>query len=293
MKESKDKPLISVGDRASEDQNAKAFKNVYPLSGNKIVSLDNQIENINTLVPRHPNTIYFSAGIGKSKSTTVINFLLNKDVYWQKFNRIIIISPTANNDPKFNLLKEHPVLVENKLLKKNFQKKKLLKIFDEDIEEEVYDGKLKDSDFIAEPNPQVIYDLVEEQTAIISKYGKAASDKVLLILDDCINESAFFKSKEFKGILLKTRHLNLSIMILSQDYKSLPKPLRNNIKTMFISKSPNVEEMKMIYNENKANKSMKEFLALFETFGSYDFMQIAYQNDVNHQLIKNIESYIL
>lgn len=264
----------------------------FPLSGNKIQSLDQQIENINSLVPRHPTTIYLSAGIGKSKTTTVLNLLLNKDAYWQKFNRIIVISPTAESDIKWSLLKQNNVLTPNTKLIKHLKKDKHLKIFDDEIEKETFNTKLDDEDFHLTPNVKIIQDLVNEQKAIIKSYGKEASDKVLLILDDCINETSFFKSSDFKGLLLKTRHLNCSIIMISQDYRSLPKPLRNNIKAMFLSKSPSIVEMKLMYDENKTSKSFKEWSDIFNKFDTYDFMQISYQNDINHQLIKNFEAYL-
>ena len=77
----------------------------------------------------------------------------------------------------------------------------------------------------------------------------------LIILDDF---APFLKGKFEKiinDIFFRCRHVNCSILILSQNYKSVPKPVRLNSSDIFVWNFSNKKELKLI-EEELGNKSL-------------------------------------
>jgi len=75
----------------------------------------------------------------------------------------------------------------------------------------------------------------------------------ILIIDDF---AAHLKGKGEKIIndaFFRSRHNNCSIIVLSQNYKSVPKPCRLNCTDLFIFNFSNKKEMKLI-EEEQSNK---------------------------------------
>lgn len=78
----------------------------------------------------------------------------------------------------------------------------------------------------------------------------------IIILDDF---APFLRSGNFErtlnDIFFRSRHVNASILILSQNYKSVGKPVRINCTDIFIWNFSNKKELKLI-EEEVANKNL-------------------------------------
>ena len=109
-------------------------------------------------------------------------------------------------------------------------------------------------------------------------------DPKLIIIDDFAAHLKGKAEKIINDIFFRSRHNNASILLLSQNYKSLPKPCRLNLTDLFIFNFSNQKELKLI-EEEQANKSLNghEFIdALCEcTDIPYGFM---YKNKSGHFL---------
>jgi Poxvirus A32 protein len=266
------------------------------LSGRKVQALDKQTNNEPSLVPKLPFSLVLSGGKGAGKSSTLLNLLLSKDLLAGKFNRIYYISPTASLDSKLNVLKETPgILAVNKLLIKEFAKqKKLVKLLDDGSEGSAnYETSLTEDSFIEDCSTQFLVDLMKEQSSVIRKYGKATADKVLLVFDDCISDKRFFNSKQTLKMLFNSRHHNISIIITTQNYNSVPKPIRLNTSILVLFETANKKEIESIYIENNDKLSFKEFYKMYREIVDvqYQFLTISYQNDSQHRYIRNFEEF--
>ena len=265
--------------------------------GNKIRPLDAQINKSEpSLVPKLPFTCQLVGSKGSSKTSTILNMLLNKNILNGKFERIFFISPTSHLDEKLNVLKEHNVKCFNypliNELKKN--RKNTLKITDDPTNLPENNLKLSDQDFIEDVSTSFLQELIKEQKYIIEKYGKKLADNILLIYDDCASEKKFFNSEITKKLIYNSRHVKISIIFSVQNYTSISKPIRLNNSILLLYTTSNEKELKNIYEENSCSHNFKEFCEKFHkvTDIPFSFLTINYQNDLTHRYENNFENFI-
>ena len=78
---------------------------------NTIRSIDNQIQLINSLIPHHPFSCSLIGPRGCSKTTVMINMLMNAVMYRRYFHNIIVLSSSIRLDPKWSaLMREKGIL---------------------------------------------------------------------------------------------------------------------------------------------------------------------------------------
>jgi len=99
----------------------------------------------------------------------------------------------------------------------------------------------------------------------------------LLIVDDCMNTDIFRKKSLFTNTQIRNRHLFLSIIIVSQSYKGILKPIRLNLNWLIIFRINDMKLLKEIHEENSS--IFKDFDQFMDTFGyctenDHDFMYI-------------------
>lgn len=267
--------------------------------GNKIRRLDAQIDKANpSLVPKLPFSLQVTGQKGASKSTTIINMIMNKNILGGKFNQIYWISPTSTLDEKLNILKETKGIVKiNYLLineiKKNMKNaKRITNEMDEGNFE--FNTSLTDDNFIQDTSIDFIEDLMNNQKKVIQKYGKALADNILLIYDDCSSAKKFWNSDITKKLIFNSRHVKVSIIFSVQNYTSISKPIRLNNSILLLYATSNEKELKNIYEENSGSNNFKEFLNMYKTVTNvpYSFLTINYQNDLKYRYINNFENFI-
>ena len=251
----------------------------------KIKPLDNQRPSGISTVPRHPFTSYIVASKGSGKTVLWLNLLIRKEFLKGIFNQVIIYSPTAKLDAKLDILKTTDGIISQnvKLLKLLGKLKKNEILSNPDIsklnkEESV--TSLTNSDFKEEIDFEYLDEMIKEQKYVIENYGKTFADKILLVFDDSIS-SKTFATRHFQQIVFNSRHLNISMIIVSQSYYSLQKSIRNNNSHLILFETGNVKELKTIYEENNNGLTFNEFLELYNESISvpFGFLTINYQND--------------
>lgn len=256
-----------------------------------IKKLDNQTTSKNHILAQHPFSTMIVGSKSAGKSTVLMNILQNKDAYYQKFNRIIFVSPTAHLDDKIQDLKKLDILLPNvKLIKK---------LNDEILLEQIKinDNSLKyinESDFLKELDLEFLENLINEQEYIIKRFGKKYSDKILLIMDDSI-QSDIIRSRKFIHMILCSRHLNISTILISQAYYLVNKTLRLNSTSMILFSCPNKQEIKNINNEwNLGNKHNEKFFEIYDEImmEPYAFLSINSQNQPGKRLIYKLQNFI-
>lgn len=189
-------------------------------------SLDNQVnyDNIDPLQKGNHNVWLIVGRKGSGKSTFVLNLLRKKQMYRRAFDNIYLVSPTAQRDDKFDKLCEE---LSNED-----------KCFDECSADVLTDIRERVQKF----NDEFLQ----------KKSGKrgvpAKKPHSLLILDDCISD--LNKGSEIKNVINKmvmnSRHLKLSIWIVSQKFKLISTAIRANADMLTFFNNKNDVERKSL-----------------------------------------------
>ena len=118
---------------------------------------------------------------------------------------------------------------------------------------------------------------------------------VLVIFEDSLGLNGVFKqSSLIHKYLPNSRHLKTSFIFVSQNYKSIPRLLRNNNSGLILFQTPNDRELMMVYEENSAFLSKDDWMKLYNYImqGPYNFMYINYQNKKGRQICLNFEKIL-
>ena len=243
----------------------------------KINPLDSQIEYIDKNIPRHPFSLQICGSKGSGKTTTLLNMIYNKHIFYKKFDSLIWISPTIYNDDKVMELMNKDVLI-------NKNKKYILG--DNNVEKNlpVFHTQI-DEDFVTE--------IVDKQNELVQTNGKKDC-KLLLIFDDCLG-TRILKSKKLLNLIIASRPLNISIIYLLQAYKTIPKTIRLNNSGLLLFELNNSKELRDIYDENTVSLDYPQWLQIFKyaTANPFDFLFINYQNKKKFKMLRNFEEYIV
>jgi hypothetical protein len=260
----------------------------------KVKALDQQKQNISTLIPRHPFSMSIIGAKSSGKSSLLINLLKQQDGLKGVFNRVILISPTCTMDDKIQDLINTPILKRNNTLDKALKKQlKVKNIMDKDFQEIHADEYINSADVFEELTPQFLNDLMEHQKNVIEEFGKSSSDKVLLVLDDSI-QNKFLHSRQFINFVLLSRHVNISLILISQAYFLVPKSIRLNCSCLVLFEISNNKELDAIFDENFIGISRGKFMEIYNKVMEvpFNFLTILHQNERGKKLLRCMESFI-
>lgn len=234
---------------------------IQPLETNKN-NIPQKAVSKQQIMPKYPFSMVISGASGSGKTQLLLNILSRKDLFGDYFHKIIIFSPTAGNlDDTYKLLK---------LPKENFIKK-----FDVSILETILSNRKKQ---------------IEKEG--IEKVAK--TDRVILIFDDMIAEKSFLDSKESLMMFTLLRHYLISVCILSQSFKKIPRAIRLNANYLAIFPSLESEIQIMLDEITPSGINKKDFRKIIDycTKGRYDFMSINNHADPGKRIRKNLSDII-
>ena len=162
--------------------------------------------------------------------------VMNLIYRWYKkvFDEIIFISPTVKND---------------KTLKALYEDDDVIKL-DKDLE--------GIDDFLAE--------IVKEQ----NETDEDEREHKLIVLDDCLG----FLKKGLSFLCSRYRHFKLSIIITSQNFRSIPLICRVNSSAYILFRTHNKKELDKLYDEFSGN--FPNFIELYNkaTHDKYSFLYL-------------------
>lgn len=100
----------------------------------------------------------------------------------------------------------------------------------------------------------IIESIINRQKALISKQKsdpKLANldTRVFIILDDCLYDDSWTKTKGIRNIFMNGRHYNIFFMITMQYALGMPPALRTNIDYTVIMREPFISNRKKIYEQ--------------------------------------------
>jgi len=171
---------------------------------------------INDIVPKPPMILTIVSPACTGKSTIAGNLLLR--YYKNCFDRIYLFSPTASTDKTT---------------------RSYLKAFDnDDIDTEliVFEDH---SDLMS--GDTYIQEIIDDQR----KQDQHLRDRILILVDDCVG----FKFKKLNYLCTRYRHLNISIIQNSQNYRRLDPLMRVNSTAIIINEITNLKELEKLEEE--------------------------------------------
>ena len=171
---------------------------------------------INDIVPKPPMILTCVSPAKTGKSTICGNLLLR--YYKNCFDRIYLFSPTASTDKTT---------------------RSYLKAFDnDDIDTELI--VIEDhADLMA--GDTFIQEIIDDQR----KQEQDKRDRILIVVDDCVG----FRFKKLNYLCTRYRHLNISIIQNSQNYRRLDPLMRVNSTAVIINEITNLKELEKLEEE--------------------------------------------
>jgi hypothetical protein len=90
---------------------------------------------------------------------------------------------------------------------------------------------------------EAVEKIMELQQSIIKKFGKRKAPPLLLIFDDCLDSGALSWHSLLETIFIRGRHLNISIIIVSQHINRISRTMRLNADYFCYFKPSNQSEI--------------------------------------------------
>jgi hypothetical protein len=252
----------------------------------KIIPIDSKSKGsfpkvAHAVIPQHPFRMLLIAPQGGGKTNFICNLILRQ--YKGYFNRIVVCSPTIDNDEKWELVKKTKgVLKENKKLKEILEgqherkRRKRWKIVFDNEQTMKEQGKQDDFDGCIDPDDMFssqseIYPIIEHQQKVIEylldndhEEPRFLIDRILIILDD---QAGLFKMSPSNNPLisffLKHRHSSTSLVFATQAYKAIPKSIRINFSCLVLFEIPNQTELEEIYEEYPDKLDADTWISLY------------------------------
>jgi hypothetical protein len=164
------------------------------------------------IVPKISFRWIFSGPSASGKSNAA-RWILDK-FYRKVFDRVILLSPTAEIDPVWQKLKV-----------------------------------LKKKDRITKMSMKPIKALLREQEAEVKRMGKRRAKKVLVIYDDTIGDKSVINDPKFLVSFIRGRHFCVSCFVMTQSYTKIPRAVR--LQATALSVFPSFRsEIERLYEEH-------------------------------------------
>lgn len=172
-------------------------------------------------VGKHPFRTIVSGDSSSGKTTLVLN-LMNK-FYSKYFDELWLWSPNFHIDSSWRALKWTPTHVFTKFNEADVEK------------------------------------LHQQQLQAIQSKGVLGAKKVLVVMDDMLNEKDAMQSQSVEIFNTIGRHLNVSTLVIVQKLNKLSLTSRTNASNLFLFHSSNLKESKAIVDEQCSQLLIPEF----------------------------------
>lgn len=166
------------------------------------------------------------SGPSASGKTNAARWLLDK-YYKNTFDRIVLLSPTAEIDPVWKDLKG-----------------------------------LKKKDRIHKLSMAPIRKILKQQEKKVKKLGKGKAPKILVIYDDTVGDNKIISSPEFLISFIRGRHFCVSCIVMTQSYMKIPRSVRLQATAVMVFPSFRSEIEKLYEEHGPYQLSRKEWYTM-------------------------------
>lgn len=135
-------------------------------------------------------------------------------------------------------------------------------------------AKIKPSNVFNSLDISVLNAIVDDQRSIIEEYGKQKAPNVLFIFDDIAHQLDYKAKETLKGYFFSLRHYKISMILIVQSYKSVPRAMRINATDSVFFYIGNDSEREVIAQEMPTQKDY--FLSILDdaTTEPYSFLVV-------------------
>lgn len=193
--------------------------------------LEPKWDDLDERLPKPPFVCVLNAGVASGKTTTIVNMLYNPNFYRGLFDSIIIMSPTIEND-----LTWHTAL-------------------NDDTVTVITGDKLDQTDDII----KAIFNVKTKEVQEAEERGEIPK-QTLLILDDMLG----MLGKKFDNMITRHRHPRISVLVTTQDFRSMPPKVRSNASHYMIYRTQNQKELAKIIEEFANNYGTQKFQECYD-----------------------------
>lgn len=138
------------------------------------------------------------------------------------------------------------------------------------------DDFINSKNIMTDYNEEWVQNLIEKMTKINSGKDKNTKEfkRVLIILDDAVADSDLHHSDTFKILMIRSRHIGISLIFTSQYVNLIPPVSRNNSDYILLGQL-NAKSLDVSAEEFSNNLSKKEFIEIYkEATTNYTFLAI-------------------
>lgn len=231
-----------------------------------------------------------------------------------------MFSPTVKNDEKWDWVKQQKLLVENlpliHFLKQLKDKEKNQnKVVGDPPKADVllglvetkkgddgkFDARIPESCFYHDYNEDTLKDLLHQQQQMVDLlkvHGKTKhlANRILFLFDDLVGSSLFSGARQntFKMLNTNHRHLSVSLCMISQSFKEIPKTIRNQFSCLILFEIYNDSEIESIYEEfpMAMKKQLWHEAYRYCVDDEYGFMYYNIQKPKNLRVMKNFKQVL-
>ena len=266
-----------------------------------VQAYDKQIVEGSFLVPQMVFALAVIGGIGVGKTSLFLNLMRNPACYFRKMNRVVLCSPSVDLDEKVEELLNEEIVLENKALEKLKNQEREESSLEDDFVPIINPPykKIMPEDIHTEYSPQMLVELIAWQKQHIKWYGKKNADDVLLVFDDAIALGCFRQGHAdlLTKLVTKCRHVKISIIFLSQYFKSCPTIIRTCLTAIMFFQC-NKTEKENIFSVFDINLPFHvwaenvDIICANTRYSARPFCQINKLNAAGTKLIQDINEFV-
>lgn len=262
-----------------------------------------------SVLPTHEFVFGVIAPPGSGKTNLLCNMLL---AYKGYFHNIVIVSPSINNDEKWDYIKKQKLIGENKALKKFLKELQEESDSDDGIvkrpkteyvpqEEEEFCPYIPEENFLIEYDEGQIREIWEQQKVMcnfLKKHGqtKHLANRLLIIFDDMVGSTLFSNARDnfFKMMNANRRHKSLSMMLVSQGYREIPKTIRTCYSCLILFEIMSDKEIESILEEYPMGMKKDAWLQAYQycVEGEYNFLYYNMMKKKGQRVMKNFDDIV-
>lgn len=138
-------------------------------------------------------------------------------------------------------------------------------------------------------DPKKMYDTPDDKTfeKVIQEIIQKKNENALIICDDCIGTELTKLNSSLSKWILKLRHYNISLMVMSQGSRGLPKIVRSNFSHVAVFAVNNDIELKTLQEEQSGIKDHYEEA----TQNPYDYLWIDLTKNIKDPARFSVNKY--
>jgi len=212
------------------------------------------------LLPQPPFLLLMSAPRFSGKTNLLINLLIEKEMYCNKFDEIFIWSKSYHNDPKWKHISFDP----------EYEKTHVFDQYNETHAQQIFES--------------------------IQKRSQKQHVETLFIFDDMMGDEVMkaLRVQMLDRIAATGRHFDVSAILIFQKFKKFSPIVRENATNVVIFEQKNSTAIEQIMDEYKGDMDKKDFMRIYQIACGepFQFLHINLQADQETRFRKNWDQII-